>query len=143
MDEAENGVIFFSLGSNAKSTYLPDHKIKTLINTFSKLKQRIIWKWESDALPGKSDNILIGKWLPQADILAHKNVILFISHGGMGSITEARYYGVPIFALPIFGDQMTNVKAIEQEGWAASMPLKSLNEKELTDGIKEVIGNPK
>ena len=143
LDEAENGVIFFSLGSNAKSTYLPKHKVNALLSTFSKLKQRVIWKWESDFLPGKPDNVMIGKWLPQDDILAHKNVKLFISHGGLGSVVESMYHAVPIVGMPIFGDQMGNVDAIVGEGWAVSIPLKTLNEKDLTDAIREVLGNSK
>lgn len=143
IDEAENGVILFSLGSNAKSTYLSESKVNALLRTFSTLKQRVIWKWESDFLPGKPDNVLIGKWLPQDDILAHPNVKLFLSHGGLGSIVESKFHGVPIIAFPIFGDQMANAEAIMQEGWALSIPLKVLNENDLSKAIKEVLGTPK
>lgn len=65
LDNAPNGVIFFSLGSNAKVSLLPPAKIKIFLNVFKKLKQRVIMKWESDVLEGKPDNVLVGKWLPQ------------------------------------------------------------------------------
>lgn len=55
-------------------------------------KQKVIWKYESEKeLANRiSSNVLIREWLPQNDILAHKNVRLFISHGGMFSIFEVK-----------------------------------------------------
>ena len=117
--------------------------METLINTFAKLKQRVIWKWESDVLPGKPDNVFISKWLPQDDILAHPKVKLFISHCGLGGMTESKYHGVPIVAIPIFADQMTNTALILKEGWGVEVPLKTITEVSLTAAIKEVIENPK
>lgn len=69
MDDAKDGVIYFSLGSNFKSSLLAKNKLDALLNTFSKLKQRILFKWETEILPGKPDNMMIAKWLPQDDIL--------------------------------------------------------------------------
>ena len=31
--------------------------------------QKVIFKWEQDAMPGKPSNVKIGKWLPQQSIL--------------------------------------------------------------------------
>jgi hypothetical protein len=42
---------------------------KAFLEAFSKLKQRVLWKWENDSLPGQSSNLKLGKWLPQSDIL--------------------------------------------------------------------------
>lgn len=55
-------------------------------------KQKVIWKYESEKeLANRiSSNVLVRKWLPQNDILAHKNVQLFISHGGMFSMFEVK-----------------------------------------------------
>lgn len=84
MDEAQNGVILFSMGSNAKSTLFPKEKIDIIMKTFAKLKQRVIFKWENENLPNKPSNVLTVKWLPQDDILAHPNLKVFITHGGLG-----------------------------------------------------------
>lgn len=81
LDEAEHGVIFFSLGSHLKSSKLPKDRVDAFINVFGTLKQRVIWKFEDESYKVPA-NVLIGKWLPQSDILAHSNVVLFITHGG-------------------------------------------------------------
>lgn len=78
MDEAEHGVIYFSLGSNLKSHFLGDDKVKAILRTFSKMKQHVVFKWETDTLPGKPDNVLIGKWLPQDDILGKKSISIAV-----------------------------------------------------------------
>lgn len=69
MDEAEHGVVFFSLGSNLKSKDMPKAKIDMFLNVFSKLKQRVLWKWEDENMPRKPTNVFTGPWLPQTDIL--------------------------------------------------------------------------
>lgn len=141
LDGATDGAIFFSLGSNARTTFLPKPKVAILLRIFAKLKQRVIMKWESDDLEGKPKNVLIGKWLPQDDILAHKNIKLFVSHCGLGSAAESKYHGVPIVGLPIFGDQNVNVAIIVSEGWGVKVDFAAMTEKSLSDGIEEVLSN--
>jgi hypothetical protein len=69
LDEAPDGVIFFSLGSHVQGYLMPESKRNAFLAAFSKLKQRVLWKWESDTLPGQASNVKFGKWLPQSDIL--------------------------------------------------------------------------
>jgi glucuronosyltransferase len=69
IEVAPHGVIYFSLGTRFKSSEMPESTINAFIEAFSKLKQRVLWKWEADILPGKPDNLKLEKWLPQADIL--------------------------------------------------------------------------
>ena len=133
----------FSLGSNVKSAQLPTEKRNDFLEIFGKLKQRVLWKWEDDKLAGKPDNVMIGKWLPQDDVLAHPNVRLFISHCGKGSINEAKYHGVPILAVPIFGDQMSNAKQIENEGWAITVNIAETSKEDIHRSIQELIENQK
>lgn len=105
LDEAEEGVIYFSLGSYVKSTDMPKDKMQAILDGFSNLNQRVLWKYEDDSLI-LPDNVKIGKWFPQSDILAHPNVILFITHGGVFGTQEGLYRGVPMLFIPLYGDQV-------------------------------------
>lgn len=69
MDESSEGVIYFSLGTILKSSNLPDSRRQMFIDTFSKLKQRILWKWDNDTMIGKPSNVEIRKWMPQSEII--------------------------------------------------------------------------
>lgn len=111
------------------------------MKTFSKLKQRVIFKWESDELPEKPDNVLIGNWLPQNDILASPRVKVFVSHCGLGSVVESKYHGVPIVAMPIFADQMSNAASVEKEGWGVRVEFATVTEVSLLHAIKNVLEN--
>ncbi|GAB0093832.1 hypothetical protein DMENIID0001_090140 [Sergentomyia squamirostris] len=143
MDGAEHGVVFFSLGSNVKSSLLPPEKLDAIIKTFGKLKQRVLFKWEADTLSNQPKNVMTQKWMPQDDILAHKNVRVFVSHGGLGGVTEAKFHGVPIVGIPFFADQMTNLASAQDEGWAVTLDLKDLTEETFSRAINEVINNQK
>lgn len=131
------------MGSNAKSVYLPSETIKTLLKVFSKLKQRVVMKWESDTLEDKPDNVFIGKWLPQDDILAHSNIKLFMSHCGLGGVVEAKHHGVPILGFPLFGDQETNAAVVVNEGWGVKIEFAKMTETTLNEAITEVLENSK
>jgi len=68
MDNSKNGVILFSMGSNLKSADLPTSIKDAILETFSKLKQNVLWKFEAE-FPNLPKNVRIMKWLPQSDIL--------------------------------------------------------------------------
>lgn len=96
----ENGVIVFSFGGNIRSADMTNEIIQIFYKVFSKLKQNIIWKWESKEIPaGKPDNVHMQQWLPQVDLLAQPQVRFFISHCGISSIYEAKFHGVPILGI--------------------------------------------
>lgn len=80
MDDAKNGVIYFSLGSNVKSKNLPDYVRKALLRTLGKLNQTVIWKFEEN-LPDAPKNVHIVQWAPQQSILGNcltANIITII-----------------------------------------------------------------
>lgn len=97
IDSAEHGVVYFSLGGNLRPSKMSNDKKQHIISTLLKLKQKIIWKWD-EKLDVDEMQIMIRKWLPQDDILAHPNVKLFITHGGLLSCTEAIMRGVKRFS---------------------------------------------
>lgn len=88
MEGAKEGVVYFSLGGNLKPSLMSPQKKKDILASLSKLKQKVIWKWDQE-LDVDKNKFLISKWLPQDDILAHPNVKLFVTHGGLLSCTES------------------------------------------------------
>ncbi|XP_005191127.2 UDP-glycosyltransferase UGT5 isoform X1 [Musca domestica] len=140
---AEHGVIFFSLGTNVKAKHLQPQTLEKVFNVLSKLPQRVLWKCDDESnVPGNSTNILYRKWLPQADILGHPKTVLFFCHGGKGGITEAKFYGVPMVGLPIFGDQPMNMEEVVMKGYGLSIEHdESLSEEVIRKTVKEVLEN--
>lgn len=140
--EAKHGVIYFSMGSNLKSKDLPVAKKQEILSAFKNLKQRVLWKFEDTNLEGKPDNVFIRDWFPQDDILAHKNVKLFITHGGLLSTTETIYHGKPIIGIPIFGDQFLNMAKAETNGYGIRLDYQTLNAKDIVAAIERILGDP-
>lgn len=143
LDEAKEGVIYFSMGSIAKSKNMPEEKRGIFAKVFAKLKMKVLWKYEEDVMVGKPANVKIGKWMPQQDILAHPNVKFFISHGGLLSTIEAIYHGKPTIGIPVFAEQIMNVKNSVHAGFSLMVPFWELTEEKLTELINEMIKNPK
>ncbi|KAH8249378.1 hypothetical protein KR032_009104, partial [Drosophila birchii] len=142
--KSSQGAVLLSLGSNIKSTTVKPEIVQTIFKVLSGLKHNVIWKWEDlENTPGNAPNILYKKWLPQDDILAHPNTKLFITHAGKGGITESQYHGVPMVALPIFGDQPGNAENMQSAGYGVSLDLLSITEESLGDALKEVLENHK
>ncbi|XP_049545914.1 UDP-glycosyltransferase UGT5-like [Anopheles darlingi] len=141
IEQSEHGVIYFSLGSNLKPSKMDLQKRNDVIRVLSSLKQNIIWKWDDDALVLDRTKFLLGKWFPQDDILAHPNVKLFITHGGLLSCTESIYHGVPIVGIPIFGDQLLNMARAEVSGWGVGVAYTKLNEATFAKAVTEVLND--
>ncbi|XP_013109135.2 UDP-glycosyltransferase UGT5 [Stomoxys calcitrans] len=139
INDSKHGVIYFSMGSNLKSKDMPVEKKNEILKAFKNLKQRVLWKFEDKEMKGKPENVLISDWFPQDDILAHKNVKVFITHGGLLSTTESIYHGVPVIGIPIFGDQFLNMAAAERNGYGLTLDYKTLKAESLLRALKRVI----
>jgi len=66
-------VIVFSLGSLVAMNTLPDDLLGVFKTVFSRLPQTVIWKYESDDMTDKPENVVLCKWLPQRAILRKLN----------------------------------------------------------------------
>ncbi|KPJ13396.1 Ecdysteroid UDP-glucosyltransferase [Papilio machaon] len=56
LDSSNNGVIYFSLGTNVKPSNLPPEKLEAIIKVFSRLPYDVLWKWDNEQLPGRSSS---------------------------------------------------------------------------------------
>lgn len=70
MDDAPNGFIYVSLGTNVHPSMFPEKLKNVFFNTLSNLPTKVVWKFTEDfsKIP---NNMYIGKWFPQQEILGN------------------------------------------------------------------------
>ncbi|XP_053969154.1 UDP-glucosyltransferase 2-like [Anastrepha ludens] len=143
INASPKGAIYFSLGSNIRSKNLSEKKRAILMEVFASLPYNILWKFEVSELPEKPKNVYISKWFPQSDLLAHPNVKLFITHGGLLSTIEAIHYAKPVVGMAIYYDQHLNVARAQAKGIGLGVDFRSFTADQLKSVILEVLSNSK
>ncbi|XP_075832016.1 UDP-glucuronosyltransferase 3A1-like [Microtus pennsylvanicus] len=137
----DSGFVLVSLGSVA-SLYQTKELIKEMNSAFARLPQGVLWTCKDDQWPEDvrmAPNVKIMDWLPQVDLLAHPNIRLFVTHGGMNSIMEAIQHGVPMVGIPFFADQPENMVLIEAKKIGVSVHVDTLKAETFALTLKEVI----
>ncbi|CEF61114.1 UDP-glucuronosyl/UDP-glucosyltransferase family-containing protein [Strongyloides ratti] len=138
--------ILLSFGSVAQSFEMPDSYKKGILIMMKELKNiTFIWKYEKEphTLPYKvPKNVFISKWIPQNDLLNDDRITIFITHGGLNSITEAISRGKVTLTVPLFGDQIRNAQMVERLNISKVFSKKNLsNSKLLIDTITYLLNN--
>ncbi|XP_022164054.1 2-hydroxyacylsphingosine 1-beta-galactosyltransferase-like isoform X1 [Myzus persicae] len=141
LDAADEGAIFFSFGSIINLNDLPNEKLEIVLSVIQKLKQKVIIKWTPNDGVKLSENIMTGSWFPQNDILAHPNVKLFITHGGLHSIEETISNAIPVVGIPFFADQYLNMKIAEEKGYGKLVNFFEMTEESFGNAVKELLSN--
>lgn len=76
MDEAPNGVIFFSLGSNVMHTMVTKKFFEIMVAGLAEVPYQVLFKTDSE-LKYVPKNFKVSAWMPQQDIL-RKLPLLFV-----------------------------------------------------------------
>lgn len=69
INNADHGVILFSLGSVVSESTIGADKLDHIFNAFSKLKQKVIMKFDTENYKIQLPNVKVVKWFPQRDLL--------------------------------------------------------------------------
>lgn len=75
--------------------------------------------------------------------VAHPNLKLFITHGGISSIQESTYNGVPMIVLPLFADQDYNAYRIEALEVGVRVEIRGMTENSLVDAVGKILSDDK
>lgn len=73
----------------------------------------------------------------------HSRIKAFLSHGGLNSIFEAMYHGVPVVGLPLFGDHYDTMTRVQAKGMGILLEWKVVTEDTLHAALVKVIGDPR
>ncbi|MBU3113552.1 macrolide family glycosyltransferase [Clostridium lacusfryxellense] len=85
------------------------------------------------------DNFLVYQIVPQLEVL--KRTTIFITHGGMNSVNEAIYYGVPVITIPQFADQPAVARRLEKLGLGKVIDKKNVSVETLKKALNDVLYN--
>ncbi|CAH1389496.1 unnamed protein product [Nezara viridula] len=140
MNESKHGVIYMSLGSHVNPANFRI-QMSAFLEAFRDLPQRVMLKYDSEDNSQIPPNVKVSKWFPQQDILAHKNCVLFVTHGGLLSLSEAIYYGVPLIGVPVIADQVKNMAMMESQGIGRMLKLNNITRDTASWAISEVLSN--
>jgi len=139
LDSSPEGVILVSFGSSISPSSMTEEKRKEFINAFKGLKNRIIWKWDSAASDDLPDNVMIRDWLPQQDLLAHSNLKVFVSHGGLLSVMESIYHETLLVGIPLANDQKPNLLRIQEKNIGIMLDWDTLSAEVLVSAINKAL----
>ncbi|XP_070496407.1 UDP-glucosyltransferase 2-like [Chironomus tepperi] len=139
LDSSTRPVIYMSLGSMVKSSQISEATLNVFKAVFAELPYDVMWKYEKEEMDGKPDNVFAYPWFPQADLLAHKRVKLFITQGGQQSMEESIDRGVPLIVIPFAVDQNANALRIQKLGIGVPLDIATITKESLKAAIEEVM----
>ncbi|ODM95387.1 UDP-glucuronosyltransferase 2B18 [Orchesella cincta] len=139
----DNGFIYVSFGSEADMSKSPEFIRKIFFSAVGKIKTGFLWRWDGEKPVGMPDNVMTAKWMPQQSILGHPKIRGFITHGGLLSMQEAVYHGVPMIVFPVFAEQDYNAERLHRTGRGIRLDFGSLTEPQLEDAINRLLTDPR
>ena len=75
---------------------------------------------------------MVVPWCAQLEVLSHPSLGCFVTHCGWNSSLESLVSGIPVVAFPLWSDQRTNAKLIE-DVWRIGVRVMS-NEEGIVQG---------
>lgn len=160
LDSKPNGsVVYASYGSFAKLEPEQMEELAWGLRRSNAYFLMVVRESEQAKLPQKfkeetAEKGLVVSWCPQLEVLAHRAIGCFLTHAGWNSTLEALSLGVPMVVAPLWLDQPTNAKFVEDVcgvGLRARADDKGIVRREVledcigkvmgSDGLKEIKNN--
>ncbi|CAL5337125.1 unnamed protein product [Camellia sinensis] len=110
-------VVYVSFGS---MVVLEKPQIDEILKGLVQSCRPFLWVIRSEELKknveaelGKGNGLIVS-WCSQLEVLGHHSIGCFVTHCGWNSTVESVVAGVPMVGCPVFSDQMTNAKMVEE-----------------------------
>lgn len=97
-------------------------------------------KTDIAALGNIPDNFIVRNFVPQLEVL--KKADVFISHGGLNSVSEAIYYGVPVISIPLANDQPMVTGRLVALGAGIGLKPEEVTEDVLIEAVTTILSSP-
>ena len=140
LQHSNNGAILVSFGSFLD--HVPEFITKSFCSVFRQVKFSVIWKFKNVSVCNDAKNVKVLPWIPQNDLLAHPKISLFITHGGINSLTESISHGKPVIVFPFALDQPGNAAVATSKGYGIHMDITKFTPAELRKNIERIFNEP-
>ncbi len=134
----EKTIIYISLGTVVKGAV---SFFQNCIDAFREEPVEVIisvgQKFDRKKLNNIPQNIHIYPTVPQVSVLEMADV--FVTHGGMNSVSEALVSGTPMVVIPFSSDQPVNARCVEKLGVGKALEHKFVNKDSLKDVVFSVL----
>jgi dTDP-L-oleandrosyltransferase len=92
------------------------------------------------ALGDLPPNVEAHRWVPHVDVLEQATVC--VTHGGMGTLMEALYWGRPLVVVPQSFDVQPMARRVDQLGLGAVLPGEKADGDSLLAAVGAVAADP-
>lgn len=138
--KTDKPVIYVSLGTVLKGAV---SFFQNCVDAFSGENVDVIisvgQKFDVRKLRNVPSNVHIYPFVPQLQVLKMADV--FVTHGGMNSVSEALVYGVPMVVIPFVSDQPVNARSIEKIGVGKVMEYAQINHASLKETVLSILSD--
>ncbi|MBR5520847.1 MAG: hypothetical protein IKU54_02515 [Oscillospiraceae bacterium] len=138
--KGNNPVIYISFGTIIKEART---FFRTCVETFRNENYDVIIscgdRFDTGRIKNIPSNIHFYSSVPQIDVLKMADV--FVTHGGMNSVSEALVSGTPMVIIPFASDQPVNARTMEKLGVATVLDSSSVEKESLKSAVEHVINN--
>jgi len=138
-------LIYFSLGSQTHLFSECKQFLQTMVDIMWEKQDcemilttgRMVTSQELRSIP---PNVFTVQTAPQLQIL--RRASLMVTHGGLNSVKECIYFGVPMIVFPLVRDQPLNAARIVYHGLGLRGDIHKINAGELLEMINRADGDP-
>jgi MGT family glycosyltransferase len=94
-----------------------------------------------ESLRSAPANFIVQTHVPQLDVLRRATV--FITHGGMNSVSESLYYGVPVLVIPQMSEQEIVGRRVEELGAGLYVAKEDVTAERLRESVQRLLAEPR
>uniref|UniRef100_A0A158P8Y4 glucuronosyltransferase n=1 Tax=Angiostrongylus cantonensis TaxID=6313 RepID=A0A158P8Y4_ANGCA len=138
----EDGFVLITTGFTAQWAKAPQRIKDIYLSAFKAYpKVQFIWQYDGTPFNAVPSNVFTQAWLPQQDLLGHPKCRAHITHGGMNSVIESVWHGVPTIGVPLTVAGHDNLLRISARGAGILIPKAESSAEKLIWALREIRKN--